>query len=147
MHKELEKLIVDFAVRQVLDDPGLSTPGHCAEVFSDADINRLSASLPLIFIWTEDQAPGAFKLSVNEPMLASLLADLVPRGDPSFCRIHGEVTLGIMHASCDASSACGESGTKPSKSVTSGENAPCVKRESHKFIPAEPAQRSIGIAC
>lgn len=146
MRKKLERLIVDFAVGQVFADLGLSTPVYCADVLSEADIRRLSASLPLIFIWKEDQAPGAFRLSVNEPMLVRLLAPLVPRGDPSFCRIHGEVALGIMHASRDVFAACREPGAKPSERFTSGENAPCVERELHRFIPTEPAQRSIGIA-
>ena len=122
MHLEQENQIVEFAVRQVLADPHLSTPAYCEQMPSNGEAENPAAALPLICIWNED-ARGAFMLSVNRPVLAHLLSALVPRNDPSFKRIHDDVMLEIMHASTrHVAKACRASGKRPSEEFFPGVN-------------------------
>lgn len=115
MVSNAEKEIVQQLLAAIFSHETLSKPIYCSYVRSEADASRLSADLPLIYIWNEDRQCGSFSISVNGPIVGSILEQKVPRSDASFERIRDEAMRVIRDVSQGSVvSTCQKLGALPS---------------------------------
>ena len=109
------KKLMEAVIGALLSDRGISQPLYCPNIVCEQDGERMSDSLPLIYIWNENLKHGSCSISINGPIVGEALEAYLPRSDPEFATLLTEIMETIREASLAAiRTACEKTGTMPS---------------------------------
>jgi hypothetical protein len=92
MSVEDQDPIVTEIIKEIFQDQFLSTPVYRADLITDDDVREKISSLPLIYIWNEDQKSGTFTITINVIKIEELLERHVGRTDARFVQYRDQVS-------------------------------------------------------
>ena len=113
---EIKNLIIGM----LFNDIALSQPLYCSQVQSEADGERLSPKLPLVYIWNEDLTTGACSISINTPIIAEALEHYITREDAEFIPLRDQIVETVRYlAITSIKNTCESLGVLPSVAFSS----------------------------
>lgn len=79
--------IIQNVASIIFGDVGLSQPLFAPKISTESQAEDTSKSLPLIYIWNENSTVGSYSISLNTPIVSSILELFMARNHEDFNEI------------------------------------------------------------